>query len=410
MTEQPDEPAQPRRAVIGILALGAIRAAVHQALGRALTERSPRVFTAATRYLATAAGTAAASLAILAAADLFPPIGALLALLLALFYWPVTAFLLVHRRAVRDTFAAADTFDLSLVPGDRSVEGVGVLMTLFAAIGLAIGLIALSFAVQLPTGDIHVILIWILVLLLVARSAYHLRAGLASIRGVTPQAFDNLTANYFGFALATAAAAGVFLLVASHGRQLVLTFVMIGLIAMLLLAWPLVLRRFTRQALFDDLGDDAEPAPFGPAPDRGLTAFGYLLVALGAAALTQTAATALLPAGLTSLLGADAADLLPASNLVTDLLLPLATALLTLWAGLESLRMGPRRTIAIVAYGAATLTSAAVAWAQSGTLLSLPDELSAAPAVVMALAVQVALPLTGLALVRRRLPPRAESL
>ena len=395
-----------RGAIIGLLALGAIRAAVHFNAGQALTARSPLIFAAVRRYIIVAAVTTAAYAGLLAATLDGVSLGGYAALFVLCLAWPVTLGLLVFRKSVRASFVAADTFDVSLVPGDRSVEGVGVLMTLLAAIGVGTAAIGLVFILELPLDGVDAILLLLLVVLLLVRALTHLDGGIRAIRGVTPEAFSRLVGRYLGLALATVGALALFLVIASHGRGLALLVVVVLLLAGMLLAWPLVLRRFANQVARDDVGD-ADTAPFGPALDRGLTAFGYMLAVIGTSQAAFVIASVLV--------GVDAGALLSQlgaaglGSIDPMQLLSLGSAAVTLWAAREAITMSDRRQLAIYVYAAVTVGTAAINWATDGFPLAGTLDASAPPAAMVLIALQLVVPLTGVVLVRRRLPPPIEA-
>ena len=394
-----------RVGVIGLLALGAIRAGLHNAAGRALTARSPVLFAAVRRYIITAVITTVATGAILTALMSGIPVPVYFVLVLLSLAWPAALGLLVFRRDVRAAFDAADTFDLSLVPGDRSVEGVGVLMTVLASVGLAAAVMGMTLLLELWTPSVESTLLVIAGVLLAVRAALHLDAGVRAIRGVTPDRFDRLVQRYVYLAVGTVAAVGLYLLIASHGRGLPMLMVTFLLIAGMLLTWPLIVRGFATQMQLDDIGDE-DQVPFGPAPDRGLTAFGYLLAALGANQLALSLSALLVGAP-------DIGMLMDVETINVPFdpmqLVAVATSLFTLWAAREAIVMSARRHAVIYAYAAAVVGGAALDWIVNGFPLAEGHTAAAAVATIAFLGVQVAIPLTGVLLVRRRLPPREES-
>ncbi|TNF27836.1 MAG: hypothetical protein EP329_18975 [Deltaproteobacteria bacterium] len=394
----------PRVALIGVLALGAIRAGLHNAAGKALIARSPLVFAAVRRYIIAAIATTLTTGALLTLlVEQMPFIGYVLFALLSL-AWPAALGLLVFRRPVRAAFEAADTFDLSLVPRDRSVEGVGVLMTVLAAIGLAVGVLALVLVGEVGLGGIEGVLLILFVALLVVRAALHLDGGVRAIRGVTAQRFDRLVQRYVYVAVGTVGALALFLLIASHGRGLPMLIVTLLLASGMLLTWPVVLRRFANQVLLDDVGDE-DQAPFGAAPDRGLTAFGYLLVVMGVHQLVLQLAALLVGSPDIGMLAAGAIEdtAFDPMNLVG-----LAAGLVALWAAREALTMSARRRLAMDVYAGFTIGAAMMTWFADGFPLETGHTAAAIPAVVAMIAVQLAVPLTGVVLVRRKLPPADE--
>jgi hypothetical protein len=124
----------------------------------------------------------------------------------------------------------------------------------------------------------RVLLVLVALAMLCARSVVHVQAGLSGLRTTSIERSVELANRYAGFGNATALAAAGALLVITlmmHGAldDLVLA---VG-VGFLLIAWPLIVRRFFGDRQFVDLiaGDAAR---HHRAPDAGLTGLGWLLV------------------------------------------------------------------------------------------------------------------------------------
>jgi|GEM_PF-2288757 len=393
-----------RVGLIGILILGAIRAGLHNAAAKALVARSPLLFAAVRRYIITAVVTTVGTGAIMVALLDGVPFKLLFLYALISLVWPAVLGLLVFRRDVKTAFTTADTFDVSLVPRDRSVEGVGVLMTVLASVGLGIALLGLFLVVSAEMGGVEGVLLIVFVVLLVVRAGLHLDGGVRSIRGITAERFEGYVQRYVYAALASVAGLGLFLLIASHGRGLPMLLVTLLLSAGMLLTWPVVLRRFATQVRLDDVGD-GDQAPFGAAPDRGLTAFGYLLVAVGIHSVVVDLAALLVGAPDIGML---ATVSLPDVEIDPIHIISAVGGLVTLWAARESITMSARRHLAIYVYAAVTVVVAVLTWIIDGFPLEEGHTAAAVPAVIAVIAMQLAIPITGIVLVRRRLPPPEE--
>jgi hypothetical protein len=133
-----------------------------------------------------------------------------------------------------------------------------------------------------------------------------------------------------------------------------------ALIGLLLAQWPLALRRFFQDRCFAlyVAGDDAEPPR--PAPDGGITALGWLLLASAAVELAGGLAGALsapliaVDVDQVRALGGDAAVL----AIDRSPWWGVAVSVLALWAALHLVRVTPRRRIAALIYGVAALLNA----------------------------------------------------
>lgn len=393
-----------RLAMVGLLALGYIRAGFHRAAGEQLLRRSPLLFSAVTRYVVAAGvGTVAMGAVLTAVFGALSP-AAYLAFAVVAMHWPAALLVLVRRRRVAEAFEAAETFDVPLAPRDRSIEGAGVLMTVLGAIGLAGALAGLILILMNFTGGLTQVLLLITTAFIVARAAYHLLAGVGAVRAPSPRAFAATAGRYLGFALATAGAAALTIMVASGGRGVPIALGVMLLLVGLLLFWPLALRRFANQTLLDDIEAEDAGSALGAAPDRGLTAYGYLLAALGAMALAFTVAKIIVGAGLPGFGSLIAGGFEP-----TDLL-AIASAIATLWAAREVLAMSERRTLAIYVFAALQIATQAVTFAVDGVPFLETSDPSAIVMLVFAAAAMLATPVVGLVLLRRRLPaPEAAS-
>lgn len=393
-----------RLAMVGLLALGYVRAGFHRAAGEQLLRRSPLLFAAVNRYAIASGVTAVAMGALLTAVfgGLTP--AAYVAFAVLAMHWPAALLVLVRRRRVAEAFEAAETFDVPLAPRDRSIEGAGVLMTVLGAIGLAGALAGLTLVLLNYTGGLGGFLLALTLALIVARAAYHLVAGVRAVRAPSPRAFSESVGRYLGFALATAGAAALAILVASGGRGVPIALGVMLLLVGLLLFWPLALRRFANQTLLDDIEAEDAGSAVGVAPDRGLTAYGYLLTALGAMALAFAVAKVIAGAGPPGF-----GSLMSGAFEPLDLL-GIASALTTLWAAREVLAMSERRALAIYVFAALQIVTQIVTFAVDGVPFLEASDPSAIVMLVFAAAAMLATPVVGLVLLRRRLPgPEATS-
>ncbi|HRE91662.1 MAG TPA: hypothetical protein PK095_21265 [Myxococcota bacterium] len=382
------------------LIAGFVRAAFHARVAERLRERSPEIGAAVRRYAWVAVGCTAVM--VLGAHSVLnaPPL-LLLGLVLIGLSWPLTLWLLTSRKAVRAAFATSDSFELELVPADRSIEGLGVLMVSFAVLGLAMLLTQIPAALDIldSVAPVLVLALALNVLGLLARGIFHLVVGLRAMGNLPPELLDKRASTYqtLGFTTAGLLLLGLFALARGNLSPGLFGVALVG--GYFLVAWPLVVRRFASRLLTDPDGQPLPHRDHGPASDRGLSAFGYLLIGVSVPLLsTQVAATLIVvdqlgspgPFGLIDL-GLDGA-------------LSIASGLVGIWAGLELIAVSPRRVLATLLYAALSAASLIQSLVLTdGTELLSPGQLA------FVIAPGGAFPVVGVALLLRRAPPAMEA-
>ena len=334
----------------GILfAIGAlcwIRAAHHRAAGTALLYRPETVAPAIARYALVSLAQTGFCLFLLR--DALGP-AVLVQLGAASLAWPVVlaARFVVHQPTAMPGGARSE---------DLGFEGVSVLMV---ALGLTGALFAATF-VALFVADLSITLkstamtgsALILVVLLV-RSLIHVRAGLEGIAGASFDQHIALGRRYHdagtGSAACVGAAVFVISLLGTHAAQLWVALASGTAVGLALFAWPSLLRRFYMERNFEvylvasQNGHD-QPS-FQRPPDAGLTALGWLLVAASAPAL----ALSVVAISVTGLSGTP--GICGALDIETHALWwLLSLALPGSWAGVELVRMSPRRKLAAMVF------------------------------------------------------------
>ena len=282
-------------------------------------------------------------------------------------------------------------------------------MTAFGGIGLGIGLLLLYLCGSMGGAllfSLPGLLAFGLVAVLVVRSSIHLAGGIRASSGVPPDAFSQIVGRYHLWAVISVVMLGVVLLVGlvTAGGAGVLQLLIIGVImSVLLLVWPMALSRFAGSLVF---GGDAWDLPVstmgGAAPDRGLTAFGYLLLVFGSAQASVVVAQLVL----SMLSGGGFFGMALGGGSAWDTVSSLVVVGATLWAGVELVSMSRRYRIAMVTYGIVSLVLAVIGLA-TGDLVRVGAKLDqGAPALLMAQAVTLVTPIMALVLAGRRLPAR----
>ncbi|MEZ4360858.1 MAG: hypothetical protein R3B48_11815 [Kofleriaceae bacterium] len=176
---------------------------------------------------------------------------------------------------------------------DRGFEGAAVLMTAFGVIGLLSSVASLRVvagASQAFTG--LGALIVLACVLLVARSAVHVRAGISGLRHRPLDEVVERVSAYASLGVISAlAVCGVMFLIAVGNVPSLVSLLVIAVTGCLLAVWPITLRRFFADRQFGSfLAGDSAPI-HRRAPDAGLTALGWLLIATGAVSVSLALVT-----------------------------------------------------------------------------------------------------------------------
>ncbi|HVK87052.1 MAG TPA: hypothetical protein VM513_23190, partial [Kofleriaceae bacterium] len=184
---------------------------------------------------------------------------------------------------------------------DKGFEGAAVLMTVLGATGtLAMGLVLYVFLDNVDAimkQTVGLLLIASAVMLFI-RSIFHVQAGLAGLRETSVDRTVELTNRYANFAIiASFCTGGALLLTFMMGRPDPSAIAIVCGICWLLLAWPMIVRRFYSERQFGELmaGDGA--SLHRRAPDFGLTGLGWLLLGLAAMQATSVLPQVILGTG-----------------------------------------------------------------------------------------------------------------
>jgi len=296
------------------------------------------------------------------------------------------------------------------VPEDKGFEGVAILMVVLGAIGLLCS--GTVLIVMLEADDIlmrhgHGVPMIGATLMLVIRSGLHVHAGLTGLRETSLERAAELANRYANFGVITSFCVGAALLITMFRvafHPVAIAF--LAGVCWMLLAWPLIIRRFFSERQFADLlaGDKAEA--HRRAPDAGLTSLGWLLFAY-----SIYGATMLLPQ-LVAGQGEGLMSELFSSPGETSLSVWLGAGVLVLqaWAGLELIRMSASSKVIATVYA---LAAAAIAIYTTLPVLDALDELfamSGGPLGMLSfvpLGVSLVLPVVTLLLVNRKIAPTA---
>ncbi len=245
---------------------------------------------------------------------------------------------------------------------DHGFEGAGVLMTVFGIMGtLFAGLVLMQLldhpdaAFATPASGI-IVLVFIT---LVVRSVIHAVAGFKGISGVGFDEANASAARYYNLGIISAICIGItlFVVLVMSTRHMGIALI-VGVFAFsMLLAWPNILRRLYAERNFNVFLAGSDAPTYQRAPDAGLIALGWTLVAVAVLGLGQSLAEALLAkpmsseelAILASMAGDEGLALIDRSAWWS-----VGIGGLQLWAGIELIRMSERHKLAAMIYGGVT--------------------------------------------------------
>jgi hypothetical protein len=289
---------------------------------------------------------------------------------------------------------------------DKGFEGLAILMSIMGATGaIQWGAMFVVLLLSLPDiielGDIYGYLFLAAVTALFVRSYVHVTAGLAGVRETDFARSVRLGNRYaiVGFA-GSLIVTGILVFVAIFESLDFVFLALVACIGWLLLAWPLIVRRFVGERQLAALADDDV---HHRAPDAGLTGLGWLLVAN--AMMTLSVLLPELVAGPGALGSAAGFAHLLAKVVLVDpssIAWNLGIVAVELWAGIELVRMTSRFRIAgtvfaLVAGAWTVLHSSPQMWSFEAMRHLAPDEILD----YVPLATNLVLPIATLLLVRR---------
>jgi hypothetical protein len=270
--------------------------------------------------------------------------------------WPITLAVALRaprfRRLTRAAIPAAE---------DLGFESAAVLMSLLGCLGMVAAALFILAALSPRVVDENW-QVWIFALiggLLLARSFLHARAGIGGVRGAGAEATTQATQRYCSFAVTVSViASGALLIQFTMDGVGAMRVLLVSLTLFWLLAWPLLLRRFFTEKNFSMFLAGDQAPHLRRAPDGGLTALAWLLLAAGAIGLASSLTAALLGASrdysdLSYLLAGFAPGRLERSPWWS-----VGASVAQLWAGVELLNMSERRRIAVNIYGAIAIAVA----------------------------------------------------
>jgi hypothetical protein len=183
------------------------------------------------------------------------------------------------------------TFDVYVpLPEDKGFEGTGIVMILLGVSGGLAILAALFVLFDVPdvqvTDGPNMLVLLSLVALLV-RSGLHAHAGFAGIAAASFDRGVELAQRYANFGVISGfCTAGALLMFTMSIGVDVMAFAFVAGLVVMLLAWPLIIRKFFSDRQFAEYLVSERQHEYHRARDVGLTSLGWLLIAFGALQLS----------------------------------------------------------------------------------------------------------------------------
>ena len=303
---------------------------------------------------------------------------------------------------------------------DKGFEGASILMTVLGLCGLIGVGTALILMFKMPgamkgTGVLFVLSL----MLLVVRSVLHVQAGFSGLRETSVDQSVERANRYANFGVISSfCMGGALLLWVMSSAMSVAGLAMISGLVWILLAWPLIVRRFYSDRQFADLLAGDHAPVHRRSPDAGLTWLGWLLIAQ--AAMTASILIPQLILGLGNGGGghhrggagdmAEMLSILGGAGGARSIWWSVGLIALQGWAGFELVRMSPlSRTIASVFGVGGVAITAYVNWPMIQALKDGGARLGMDAIAFAPLAIALVIPVATLLLVNRKIAPTAQA-
>jgi hypothetical protein len=302
---------------------------------------------------------------------------------------------------------------------DKGFEGASILMTVLGLCGLIGVGTALILMFKMPgamkgTGILFVLSL----MLLVVRSVLHVQAGFSGLRETSVDHAVDAANRYANFGVISSfCMGGALLLWVMSSALSVAGLAVISCLIWILLAWPLIVRRFYSDRQFADLLAGDHAPVHRRSPDAGLTWLGWLLIAQ--AAMTASVLVPELILGLGDGGGGGrhggAGELTEMMSLlggagVRSIWWSVGLIALQGWAGFELVRMSPvSRTVASVFGVAGVAITTYVNWPLIQALKEGGERMGMDAIRFAPLAIALVIPVATLLLVNRKIAPTAQA-
>ncbi len=326
---------------------------------------------------------------------------------LGLASWPVVLAILISLPRFR-------RFNTELpVAEDKGFEAASILMTVLGTTGvLGTGLFLI---VMLDAGGSMLsqgpgVLLMLATVLLVIRSGLHVQAGLSGLRETSVDRAVELANRYANFGVISSfCAAGALLLLMMSGRMDISALAIVAGLCWMLMAWPLIIRRFFSERQFADLMQGDQANLHRRSPDAGLTGLGWLLFAhamMSAAILIPQLVVS--PAEISRKMF-EAMSMLGGGG-TRSLWFSAGLVALQAWAGYELIRMSStQRIIGTVFSIVAIIVSVYLTWPMLQQLKHIGRMGPQGVMMFIPMAIQLVIPISTLILVNRNIAPTARA-
>lgn len=329
--------------------------------------------------------------------------------MLALAAWPVTLAILMQLprfKRFKDELPITE---------DKGFEGASILMTVLGACGVVASGTVLLVLLDLPGRALQKgggILVVLALGMLVVRSILHVQAGIAGLRETSVDRSVELANRYANFGVISSfCAGGALLLFFMSGAAGVAGMAVVCGVCWMLMAWPLIVRRFFSDRQFADLlaGDQADI--HRRAPDAGLTGLGWLL--FSHAIFTGSFLLIELVGGETGGAGRELQGMmaLGGGGSMRSIWWSVGIVVLQGWAGYELIRMSVQSRIIATLFGVVgTAVTLYINWPLLKMLKSAGGFLGNSQALQIGpIAIALIIPVATVVLVNRKIAPTARA-
>ncbi len=334
------------------------------------------------------------------------PGNVVLGIVLGLAVWPVTLAILMQLPRFRRF-----KNDLPMTE-DKGFEGASILMTVMGLCGLILTAASLIFLLEIPGNALTRgpgVLVALALAMLVFRSYLHVQAGFSGLRETSVDRSVELANRYANFGVISSFCVGgaLLLLAMQIGMNVIALAVLCGLCWMLM-AWPLVIRRFFSDRQFADLLAGPDAPLHRRAPDAGLTGLGWFLLACAA-----YSASGLLPQVFSD--GDRANELqkllaIMGAGGMRSIWFSVGLLVLQAWAGFELIRMSPQSRIIATVFGVvASAVTLYISWPMLGMFKDMRSVDPTGIFKVLPIALALVIPVTTIVLVNRKIAPTARA-
>ena len=337
------------------------------------------------------------------------PIEYVLAIVGALAAWPTTLVVLLAMPRFRP-FAHKIP-----VSEDKGFEGASILMTILGLCGglatATVVIVLLDLGGQTMQGP--GVLVMLALVMLVIRSVIHVQAGVSGLRETSVDHSVELATRYANFGVISSFCTGGALLLAAMAARLNLSgLAIVGGVCWMLMAWPMIIRRFFSDRQFADLMAGEDAAVHRRAPDAGLTGLGWLLIGHAVVMASFTVPQIVMrhyhPTG-------SAAELVTVLGASGDRSMwwNVGVSVLEGWAGYELVRMSVQHRVITMVYAViATLIALYIFWPAFRLLKDIHGasfDDSRFLIMLAPMAIQLVIPVAALILVNRTIAPMARA-